>query len=156
MYPNPEQLEAFAVYGLGFHVTRAGDTLPQGVTESLFTVTGGRCQVNLLFGECVTTVFSATDPVLSVVANPTTGTSVDLATTVDSKDLEVGGFLLAEGDGSALVKSLGGGIIFTAGQRRCVVNTGTIDLVAGDSQTGSMEWHLWYVPLDAGAKIEAA
>lgn len=156
MYPNPGQQDAFPVFALGFYVLRAGDTLPQTTTESLFTVSGGRCQVNLLFGECVTTVFAATDPVLSVVANPTTGTSVDLATTVDSKDLEVGGFLLVEGDGTALVLSLGGGIIFAAGQRRFVVNTGTIDLAAGDSQTGSMEWHLWYTPIDVGAKIEVA
>lgn len=155
MYTS-EQSAEFTRLALGIHVTRASDTLPQTATESIFTVAGGRCQVNLLFGECVTTLFSATDPVLSVVANPTTGTSVDLATTVDSKDLEVGGFLLVEGDGTALVKSLGGGIILAAGQRRFVVNTGTIDLVAGASQTGSMEWHLFYVPLDPGASIEAA
>ena len=55
-----------------------------------------------------------------------------------------------------LVLSLAGGIIFAAGQRQFVVNVGTIDLVAGDSQTGSMEWHVFYVPLDIGAYIVEA
>jgi hypothetical protein len=156
MYRSEQNWETFTTLGLGQHAFRAGDTLPQTATESLFTIAGGRCLVRLMFGECVTTVFSATDPVLSVVANPTTGSSVDLATTVDSKDLEVGGFLLVEGDGSALVKSLAGGIIFAAGQRQFVMNVGTIDLVSGDDQTGSMEWHVFYVPLDVGAYIVEA
>jgi len=156
MYRSEANWEALNLLGFGFHVSRVEDTLPQTTTESLFTVAGGRCLVTLMYGECVTTVFSATDPQLKITSNPDTGSSVDTAATVDSKDLEVGGFLLVEGDTSALVKSLGGGIITAAGQREWVVPEGTIDLVAAASQTGSMKWDLFYVPLDDGAYIVSA
>ena len=156
MYRSEQNWEALTTLGLGYHVVRASDTLPQTTTETLFTVAGGRCLVTLMYGKCVDTVFSATDPQIDVLSNPTTGTSTALASTLDSKDLEVNGYLVVEGDGSALVKSTAGGIIFAVGQRRCVVPVGEIQLHSLASQTGSMEWHLWYVPLDDGAYIVEA
>jgi hypothetical protein len=154
MNPNPEQREAFTVYGLGFHCARAGDTLPQTTTEHLFKVTGGRCLIRLLYGE-VTDTISATDPQIRITSTPTTGSAVALGATVDTKDMAIGAFLLCENDTTALVISTAGGIILAAGARKAVVPVGYIDLISAASQTGSIQWDLYYVPLDAGAYIEA-
>jgi hypothetical protein len=37
-----------------------------------------------------------------------------------------------------------------------VVAAGTIDLDCAASNTGSVKWSIWYVPLDDGAYVEAA
>jgi len=37
-----------------------------------------------------------------------------------------------------------------------VVNAGTIDLDCAASNTGSVAWSIWYLPLEDGAYIEAA
>ena len=40
--------------------------------------------------------------------------------------------------------------------RPLVVNVGTIDLDCAASNTGSVKWSIWYVPLDDGAVVTAA
>jgi len=138
--------------GKGFRATRATDTLPQTAEEAIFTVSGGRVFITRFFGE-VTDTISATDPQLSITTAPTTGTAVVLASTVDSKSAEIGGFLSVEGDGSALVLSLAGAILGTAVPCNCIVAVGSIVLKSLASQTGSMKWFLTYFPLDLGAAV---
>ena len=139
---------------LGFHVARATDTLPQSTTEALFTVSGGRVEVRLMFGE-VTTIIQNSDPVLSMKHVPTTGTELVINSTVATTSLEVGGFIHVTGTGSALVKSNAGAIL-SAALSGFIVPEGDISLVAGASKTGSVKWDLWYVPLDEGATVTAA
>jgi hypothetical protein len=151
LYPNFP-----TVFSLGHHVSRATDTLPQTAVESLFTVAGGRVLITLLIGE-VTTIIQNSDPVCKITANPTTGTSIDVGTTVDITSLEVGGFLLCEGDGTALIKSNAGAAPAAASSSRpWVMPIGTIDLETGASKTGAIKWDLFYVPLDEGASVVAA
>ncbi len=151
LYPNFP-----TVFSLGHHVARAYDTLPQTDTEALFTVAGGRVLITLLFGE-VTTVIQNSDPVAKITANPTTGSSIDVGSTVDLTSLEAGGFILCEGDGTALIKSNAGSAPGAASSSRpWIVNTGTIDLTTGASKTGAVKWDLYYVPLDEGASVVAA
>lgn len=138
--------------GKGFRATRATDTLPQSAEENIFTVSGGRVFITRFFGE-VTDTFSATDPQLSITTAPTVGTAVVLASTVDSKDMEIGGFLSVEGDGSALILSLAGAVLGTAVPCGCVVAAGSIVLKSLASQTGSMKWDLTYFPIDLGAAV---
>lgn len=140
-----------AACSLGLHCVKATATLPQTTNQTLFTISGGNILVTLLLGE-VTTVFNAADPVLTVVANPETGTNVTLASTVDSKTLEAGGFLLVEGDGSAIVIGNAGAIPITA-QHNFVVGIGAIVLNAAASKSGASKWDIWYFPLDEGAKV---
>lgn len=148
---------AFTELGKGFHVSRASDTLPQTVVspgEALFTITGGRVLITRLFAE-VTVIIQGTDPVLSVCSAPTVGTAVVLASTVDSKSLQVGGFLSVEGDGTALVLSNAGAILATAVPCNCIVPVGSIGLISGASKTGELKWDLYYFPLDSGAAVYA-
>ena len=159
MYYTPTPgASVFTEVGKGFHVTRASATLPQTVAdpgEALFTISGGRVLITRFFGT-VTDTIAATDPVLSVTSAPTVGTAVVLASTADIKDKEIGAHASIEGDGTALVLSNAGAILATAIPCFCVVPVGTIGLISGDSQTGSMSWELFYFPLDAGAAVVAA
>lgn len=145
-----------SVFSLGHHVARELDTLPQTATESIFTIAGGRVLITLLFGE-VTTAIQNSDPVAKITANPTTGSSIDVASTVDLSSLEIGGFILCEGDGTALIKSNAGSAPGAASSSRpWIVNTGTLDLTTGASKTGAVKWDLFYVPIDEGASVTAA
>jgi hypothetical protein len=137
---------------LGMRVDRATATLPQSTAGALFTVTG-KCAILGIIGE-VTTIIETQANNTKLVANPTVGTSADLCTVLDISADEVGALYGLAAVGSALA----GG---TAGYAPmctvpCVVNTGTIDLNCAASNTGSVAWSLWYVPLEAGASIVAA
>lgn len=152
---NQSQLDVLTGFALGQHVAKAAATLPQTTTQHLFTITGGRVLVTLLFGE-VTTIIQNSDPVLKITATPTTGSAVDIASTVDITSLEVGGKLIVEGDGTALVKGNAGGAFFANGAHEWIASIGYIDLISGASKTGAMKWDLWYVPLDEGALVVSA
>jgi hypothetical protein len=147
----------FADIGKGFHVSRATSTLPQTVVDpgtAIFTISGGRVLITRFIGT-VTVQIAATDPVLSVTSDPTTGTAVVLASTADIKSKEVGAHAQLECDGSAMILSNAGAILSTAVPCFCVVPIGNIGLISGDSQAGEMSWDLWYLPLDVGAAVVA-
>jgi hypothetical protein len=140
-----------AAISQGFHTVKTSATLPATTDQTLFTVSGGNVLVTLLFGE-VTTVFLNSDPVLTVVANPTVGTDVTLASTVDTTSLEAGGFLFVEGDGSALVKA-NAGLFAVPGAHEFVVGVGAIILHSGATKSGATKWECFWFPLDEGAMV---
>jgi hypothetical protein len=145
--------DVFTSIAYGFHVARATATLPQTATGHLFQVTGGRVLITLLFGE-VTTIIQNSDPVAKITSTPTTGSAVDIASTVNLTSLEVGGLIICEGDTSALIAVNGGGgapVNLTS----WICPVGYIDLITGASRTGSVKWDLWYLPLDEGAAVAA-
>ncbi len=111
--------------------------------------------IKLLLGE-VTTVIAGTDPILKVTSVPTTGTAIDIASTVDISSLEVGGLLVVEGDGTAIVKSNAGAAYLAAGVGLWVCPIGTIRIETGASKTGATKWDVWYQPLDEGAFVVSA
>jgi hypothetical protein len=150
LYPNYPSM-----FVRGHHVARAADNLPQTTTESLFTIAGGRVLITALIGE-VTTVIQNSDPVAKLTSNPTTGSSVDIASTADLTSLEAGGFVVCEGDGTALVLSNAGAAYMAAGVGFWVCPIGTIDLTTGASKTGAFKWDLFYIPIDEGASVVAA
>jgi len=149
---NQSQKDGSSIYNLGIHVVKAAASLPQTATQHLFTITGGRVLVNLLFGE-VTTIIQSTDPVAKITSTPTTGTAVDVAATVDLSSLEAGGLLIVEGDGTALVKGNAGASFFANGAHQFIVPIGYLDLITGASKTGATKWDLYYVPIDDGASV---
>lgn len=152
---NQSQRDALALVVYGEHVAKAAAALPQTATGHLFVITGGRVMVTLLFGE-VTTIIQSTDPVIKVTGTPTTGTAVDIASTVDISSLEAGGKLIVEGDGTAIVKGNAGAAFFANGAHEFIACTGYIDLVAGASKTGAVKWDLFYFPIDDGALVVSA
>ena len=149
---NQSQKDVSVFTALGIHVAKAAATLPQTSTQHLFTITGGRVLVRLLFGE-VTTIIQSTDPVAKITSTPTTGTAVDVASTVDLSSLEAGGLLIVEGDGTALIKGNAGASFFANGAHEFIAPIGYIDLITGASKTGATKWDLYYVPLDDGASV---
>lgn len=149
---NQSQKDAAAFTALGIHVAKSAANLPQTATQHLFTVAGGRVLVRLVFGE-VTTIIQSTDPVAKITATPTTGTAVDVASTVDLSSLEAGGLLIVEGDGTAMVKGNAGCAFFANGAHEFILPIGYLDLITGASKTGATKWDLYYVPLDDGATV---
>lgn len=155
MYTNQHR-DVFTTIARGFRVDRATDTLPTTAAESIFTVSGGRVLVTLLFGEVTVAIENQTCN-LKVTVNPTTGTSGDVASNLDIDNDEAGTFYLVEGDSSALVGVSAGGSFFAAGTPApIIVPVGTIDIETGATNTGEIKWTVYYLPLDEGAAIAAA
>src|SRR3990172_940748 len=101
MYTNQHR-DVFTTMRLGFHAAKAAATLPQGTTQEIFTITGGRVLVSLLFGEATVALGGVAND-LSVQMNPTTGTTYIIASAIEGNALEAGGLLVVEGDGTALM-----------------------------------------------------
>src|SRR5258708_2263549 len=154
MVTNPSQPDAAAIFRLGARVDRATAALPQTTNAAIYTISGGRVFVSLIVGE-VTTVIQTQVNNTKLTAVPTTGSAVDLCAVVDISALEVGGKLSPVGVlATALGKTLAGA---AAGPSAgFIVSIGTINLNCAASNTGSVKWSIWYVPVDDGALVVAA
>lgn len=154
-------LSAYRQLVFGKLVSRATAALPQTTASAIFTVAGGRVLVTGLVGK-VTTVIQNQANNTKLIANPTTGSDVDLCAVVDVANLEAGGLLSLTPDldatpfSVALDKQLAGAIPYGFAARALCVAAGTIDLSCAASNTGSVQWDLTYVPLDDGATVTAA
>lgn len=138
----------------GIPVERATAALPQTTQSALFTVTGGRVAIMGIIGE-VTTVIQTQANNTKIVANPTTGTDVDLCAVLSITADEVGTLYGITGVFSdAMVGANAGAAVMCA--RPVVVAAGTIDLNCAASNTGSVKWALFYIPIDDGAYVTAA
>ena len=140
---------------LGTPVNRALATLPQGAAGALFTITGGKVLITSIVGE-VTTIIQATANATKLVANPTTGTSVDMCATLDVTADEVGCLYGITGTPAGALVGTDAGLATTMATKGIIVNTGTIDLDCAGSATGAVKWVLHYIPIDVGAHIVAA
>lgn len=139
---------------LGINVPRATAALPQTAAAALFTITGGRIMLTNILG-AVTTVIQTQANNTKLTANPTTGTSVDLCAVLNITADEVGCLYGITGlPSDALVGTNAG--LAPAMHRPIVLNVGSIDLDCAASNTGSVKWDMWYIPLDEGATVVAA
>jgi len=153
---NESQRQAAGLMTLGIPVQKASATIPQGTTQDLFTVAGGRVVITLLFGE-VTTILGATANNISVEVVPTVGTTYIIASAIEGNALELGGLMVVEGDGTALMitgKAGAGPIISGTGRWICPV--GVIKFRTVASTTGASKWTCFYFPLDDGASVVSA
>jgi hypothetical protein len=139
---------------LGLHVARATATLPQTTAHALYTIAGGRIALTAIIGE-VTTIIQNQANNTKLVANPTTGTDVDLCAVLNIAADEVGCLYGITGlTSDALVGSNAGAAPLQ--RNLLVLPEGTLDLNCAASNTGSVAWDLWYVPIDDGATVTAA
>ncbi len=153
-YYAPTTQRAIADVGLGMRVDRATATLPQSAAAAIFNVKGGRVMVTQILGE-VTTIIQNQANNTKLQSNPDTGSTVDMSATVDIANLEAGGLLgIAGAAATAAIKANAGSII--AQTTPVIVAAGAIELNCSASNTGSVKWSVWYLPLDDGAYIEAA
>jgi hypothetical protein len=152
---NQSQKAAIQPFIYGTRVDRATATLPQTTASAIYNVVGGRVLIMGIVGE-VTTIIQNQANNTKLVANPTTGSDVDICAVASIANLEVGGLLsvLDFKTATALSKTNAGSAPFAANAG--VVAVGTIDLNCAASNTGSVKWSLWYVPLDDGAYVTAA
>lgn len=138
----------------GTKVDRAGATLPQTATGTLFTVTGGRVLVTSITGE-VTVATGATATNAKLVSTPTVGTAVDLCAVLAIASKEIGTLLGITGlfSDAMVGANAGAGV---APRNPVVVPVGAIGLNTSANNTGSIKWSITYVPLDNGASVAAA
>lgn len=151
---NESTRERIADINLGMRVDRATATLPQTTAAAIFNIVGGRVAITQIVGE-VTTVIQTQANNTKLTANPTTGTSVDICAALDISADEAGCLYGITGLNTDAMLGVNAGAL--PGQTRpVIVNIGTIDLDCAASNTGSVKWSVFYVPVDDGAYIEAA
>lgn len=149
-----DNLKGFRDIRWGKKVDRATASLPQSTASALFTVSGGRVAITNIVGE-VTTVIETQANNAKLTANPTTGTSADICAVLDISAKEAGTLFGITGLFSdALVGANAGATVEP--RNAVIVNTGTIDLDCAASNTGSVKWTVFYVPVDPGASVVAA
>lgn len=138
----------------GARVEKAAATLPQTGGQSLFVVSGGAVIVTAIVGR-VTTAVQAQATNTKLIANPDSGTVLDLCANVDLSGKEVGTLLGISGSSftAAMVASTA-----AAGVKNSpfVVGPGRIQLVTAASSTGATRWTLLYLPLDDAAQVVSA
>lgn len=137
---------------LGIRVNKAAATLPATGNQTIFTVSGGRVLMTLLYGE-VTTVIQAQANNLKVTSVPTVGTAVDLAANLDVNADEAGTLYLVEGDGTALIGANAGAAVTAIGFAPLIIPAGVIRITTSATNTGATKWQMWYFPLDVGATV---
>ena len=126
---------------------------PTAATVEKFTITGGAILVHLMYGTIVTTLETTASNV-SVVINPTTGTSGTVASTADASALVAGDHILVEGDGTAIIVAAGAAHWVASGvQGKWIADIGGIDVVHAAAMTGSLRWDLFWEPLDENASV---
>jgi len=146
--------KALRKLNLGVKVERATATLPQTAQAALFNVKTGRVAVTAIIGE-VTVVIQTQANNTKLVANPTTGTDVDLCAVLSISAKEVGCLFGITGLFSdAMVGANAGATVIP--KNPVVVPVGSIDLNCAASNTGSVKWTVFYIPIDDGAYVEAA
>jgi len=139
---------------LGTRVDRATATLPQTAAGALFTIAGGTVAITAIVGE-VTTIMQTQANNTKLTGNPTVGTAADICAVLDTTADEVGAIYGITGLFSeAMVSNVAGATVLP--RNPVVLNIGTLDLDCAASNTGSVKWSIWYVPLEVGAYIEAA
>lgn len=153
-FGNAQDQQAFAGVLFGFRSDRATAVLPQSVAGALFTVAGGRVLLLGVIGEVTVAIQNqANNTKLKSV--PTVGSTVDICAVVDVANLEVGGKLSVAGVfATALQKTLAGASVFPT--NAIVLAPGSLSLDCAASNTGSVKWTAFWVPLDDGATLVAA
>lgn len=152
---SEEQFDADATtpMALGYRVARAAANLPATATEAIFTITGGDVLITMLYGQ-VGTVIQTQACNTKLQANPTaTGSSVDICANLDITGKVAASFFSITG---TFATALQNGLSVVGMTTPIIVQEGTIDLVTAATNTGTVEWVLFYIPLTVGARVTAA
>jgi hypothetical protein len=149
-----QDVKGIRTTNLGLRVDRATATLPATTTGSIFTVAGGIVAITQIIGE-VTTIIQNQACNLHITSVPTVGTAVDIGANVNIQALEAGGLIGLTGLGSDAVLAPNAGAL--SGMLRCLyVPEGVIQIHTSATNTGSIKWSIFYIPIDEGAYITAA
>lgn len=152
---------SIAQNAIGKRVQGTAKTVPTNATQTVFTVSGGRALIMLMYG-VVTTVIGGTTPAVKYVATPTTGSPNDMCTALTVTSDEVGMmWQLPSAVGSSLIGAASTGKSGsvsgnTGGLCGQIVAPGTIGFndSAADA-TGAVQHTLYYIPLDPTTTVVA-
>lgn len=142
---------------LGIHVPRATADLPKTTTSPLFTISGGRILLMGIFGE-VTTVIQTQSNNTKLVFDPTdTGANQDLCANLDITADAVGTIYSITGTpATAMQDSLNYVPSSKMMAQPILLKPGAIALTCAASNSGSVKWDMFYIPVDDGAAVVAA
>ena len=140
--------------GYGFRVDRATSVLAQTADLSIFTVATGRVLLTLILGEVTVAIQNQANATL-LKLNPTaTGADQDMCASLDIDNDAIGEIYTISGTvGDAMRSDLLIGIGMTFPM---ILSEGIIELECAASNTGSVQWTVFYLPIDQGAVITAA
>jgi hypothetical protein len=146
----------------GTLVVKAPQALPATATANLYVVSGA-VMVTGILGR-VTTATGATVTTLALGTTASTTTSLATATAITSK--AAGTWIIPSASGTPLV---GGALTVSSGPQFLAssfpgsflpglmapffVATDTITWTTSATDTGQIEWYLWYVPIDGSATV---
>jgi len=142
----------------GLRVTKAAASCAATADVSLFNVVGNVCLLGLVGVWDGLAETAATT--IAVKHDPTTGTETIIGAASGTQSAKAAGSMLTL-NGTALgamVDSTGVGAAPIGAAGAIFINgPGIIEMtVAGATNTQTITWHLWYVPMSDGAYVEAA
>jgi len=143
---------AMAALALGKRVTRDTATLPAGVATPYFTVTGGPILLVQIYG-VVTTIVQTQACNAKLIANPTTGSDVDLCAVLNITAAAAGSFFTITGTVADALLNL---VAVKAMVTPLIIPVGSIDLSMSATNTGATRWVAHYLPLESTSVLAAA
>lgn len=148
-----QDLEQFRKLYMGDRVIRPTEDLPQGADGSLFTITGGRIILTMIFGE-VTLLIQTQANASLLKLNPTaTGADQDLCAALDITADPVGEIYTISGTVGDAMRSdllIGAGSLLAS---PLILKPGIIELECAASNSGKVQWNAYWLPLDVGAEL---
>lgn len=149
--------QAFTKGILGCRVNRATAALPQTAAAAIFTVATGRVAITAIIGE-VTTIIQTQADATKLTFDPTdAGATQNLCATTDITADAVGTIYSITGTPATVLQDALNFLSPDKGLANpLILKPGGILLDCAGSNTGSVKWSLWYVPLDDGATVVAA
>ena len=149
---------------LGTYVERATSVPGANVWLSIFTVSVGNVLMTMLIGE--TTIAEATGATnMDIQINPTAGAAVSFSAATAVTGDAIGTIYTFTGNpadacyaGLAVQAGMSGGLVATGQQMKgWIVPPGTVqwrETIA--APTHSVQWYLFFIPIDRGAAVVAA
>jgi len=139
---------------LGHRLARDTATLPQTTSAPIFNIHVGIVKMTLIIGH-ITTVLGAVGN-MSLEENPTVGTLETLCAVVAAGAYAQDDLVGISGvPAAAMLPAASGGIpgMTTDG---VMLRVGTLDLRLSASSTGSIQWTVFYIPMEDGAYMSVA
>ena len=141
----------------GMRIVKAASSLAATTDVELFTVGGGKIALLGLVGECDGAMQAAATTILIKCVVGGTDTDLSAASATLSAKAEDTMLTLPAAAASALTISTNEGAALLGAQPLWLVQPGTIEMTVGAAtNTQTITWTLWYVPMEDGAYVEAA
>jgi hypothetical protein len=151
---NPASISALGVERLfaGIRVDRAASGLPATTSTAMFTVTG-TVLITQFLGQ-VGTVIQTQACNYSLESNPTAaGANVALCAVLNISAVVASAFFGLTG---ILADAMLSGLAIVGQTTPQIIQAGTIEAKTSATNTGTVAWSCWYIPLTTGATVVAA